>query len=156
MLSVFIGFGGPDAKEVAENLEKFLRLETTVRTFLASPQSSTLTANTADFHVRINQELLGCNIAVFVCHKGTPHSTPVEKEIDLLYSQHLENKIISFAASDNCLPKKLREHHWHPLHFAPEKPEESFSRLLNKIYQSYIELKEPTSIAFEDAPLVRQ
>jgi hypothetical protein len=156
MLSVFIGFGGPEAKKVAEDLEGFLRVETTIKTFLASPGSNTLPANIANFHTIINRELLDCNIAVFVCHKGTPRSTPVKKEIDLLYSRNLENKIIPFAASDECLPKKLREHHWHPLHFPPERPEESFPRLLNSIYRSYFELMESTRITSENAPLVRQ
>jgi hypothetical protein len=156
MLKVFIGFGGPDAKVVAEEVEKFLKVETKIETFLASPRSNTLSPNVADFKATINRELLDCNLAVFVCHKGTPRSTLVKNEIDMLYSQDLENKIISFAASDNCLPKKLREQHWHPLHFPPEKPEESFARLLNEIYRSYIELKEPTRIISENAPMVRQ
>jgi hypothetical protein len=154
MVSVFIGFGGPEAEEVAKELEKFLSHER-IETFLASPLSNTLPASTANFNARINQTLLDCNIAVFVCHKSTPRSNPVKKEIDLLYSQHSESKIISFAASDDCLPKRLRENHWHPLHFAPEKYEESFPRLLNKIYRSYIE-RELNGITSENAPLVRQ
>jgi len=42
MVSVFIGFGGARAQGVAEKLEVFLKCETNIGTFLASPRSRTL------------------------------------------------------------------------------------------------------------------
>jgi len=155
MVSVFIGFGGAKAEEVARKLEIFLRSDTRLETFLASPESSAL-ALTVNFKLEIEKNLLDCNVAVFVCHENTSRSIPMKKEIDLLFSKNFENKIISFAVSDTCIPKKLRENKWHPLHFPPEKPEESFCRLLNWIYRCYIELKELTTVTTEGAEMVRQ
>jgi hypothetical protein len=156
MLSVFIGFGGQKAEGVAKQLETFLNDEK-IETFLASPLSRAILANAPDFPAEINKRLLSYDIIVFVCDKGTPRNDPVKKEINLLYRRHLENKIIPFSASDNCLPKRLRGKRWHPLHFPPEKAVESFPRLLNNIYRSYIDLTpKPTGRVPEGAPMVRQ
>jgi len=156
MLSIFIGFGGPKAEEVAKELEEFLSDEK-IESFLASPLSNAILANAPDFPAEINKKLLTCDIVVFVCHRGTHRNDQVRKEINLLYKKHLKNKIIPFAASDNCLPKRLKGKRWHPLHFPPEKAVESFPRLLNKIYRSYIELTpKPTARVTENAPMVRQ
>jgi len=157
LISVFIGFGGTKAEGVAVELKKFLNGEDIIEPFLASPQSNSLPANTPNFSTMINQELKKCDIAVFVCHKNTPNSPPIKKEINFLYSKGKKNRIIPFAASDNCLPRRLRGKRWRPLHFPPEKAEESFPRLLNNIYRSYIELTlKPTGIVSENAPMVRQ
>ena len=92
-----------------------------------------------DFKAEIEKNLLECNIVVFVCHKETADSPEVQHEIDFLFTSHNEHKIITFAKCDNCIPNKLLER-WHRLHFPPEKPEESFCRLLNEILKCYIQL----------------
>jgi len=156
MLSVFIGFGGPKAEEVAKELERFLNDEK-IENFLASPLSNAILANESDFSAEINKKLLTYDITVFVCHKDTHRNDQVRKEINLLYRKHLESKIIPFSACDHCLPRRLKGKHWHPLHFAPEKAMESFPRLLNRIYRSYFELiPKPTGRVTETDPMVRQ
>jgi hypothetical protein len=156
MLSIFIGFGGTKAEEVAKKLESFLRNETKMETFLASPLSRTLSASSADYGAKITQSLIDCHVAVFVCHKYSPRSEPLKNEIDLLFSRNFENKIILFSASDNCIPSKFRAKLWNPLHFPPEKPEESFCRLVNEIYRCYIERQESARIVTEDTELIEQ
>jgi hypothetical protein len=156
---VFIGFGGTEAETVAVELWKFLSAGygEIIDPFCASQQANSIPPNTPQYHARINQELDKCDIAVFVCHRDTPKSGPIKAEVNLLYEKRKENRIITFAASDDCLPKKLRERHWHPLHFPPEKAEESFPRLLNNIYGSFILLTpKPTGIIHENERMVRQ
>jgi len=154
-VSVFIGFGGSRAENVATRFEIFLKTNTDIETFLASPQSRTM-PSTANFRTEIQQHLINCNIAVFVCHKNTSHSQSMKDEIDTLFSENLENKIISFAASDTCIPKKIRDNKWHPLHFPPEEPEESFRRLLNEIYRCYLRLQNSERTTTERAEMIRQ
>jgi hypothetical protein len=57
----------------------------------------------------------------------------------------LFEKLIIFSKSDECIPKRLKSS-WRPLHFAPEKPEESFNRLLIEIYRQYVRLAGITEI----------
>jgi hypothetical protein len=156
MLSVFIGYGGAKAEEVAKKLEDFLKTEAHMETFLATPQSRTLTATSHDYNVKIVQNLIDCHVAIFVCHKNTPHSEELKKEINLLFQRNSENKIILFSASEYCVPVEFRKKLWHPLHFPPEKPEESFCRLVNEIYRCYIDLQESARIVTEEAEVIRQ
>lgn len=152
MVNIFIGYGGPRAEEVAKKLNAFL-LEQKLETFLASPNSHDLLP-TDEIKTKINQNLLDCNIAVFVCHESTSHSKEIKREINFLFKNNLQHKIISFAKSDDCLPRKLRKR-WHPLHFAPEKPEESFCRLLNEIFRCYIRIQKTPRMIKEDERMVR-
>lgn len=141
MIQVFIGYGGSRAEEVAKHLNAFLQRENLLYTFLASPDSHSL-VSTDDFKIEIDKNLLDCNIVVFVCHKNTSRSREAKREIDLLFQRNLQHKIISFAETHTCIPKRLRQR-WCRLHFAPEKPEESFCRLLNEIFRCFITIQLP-------------
>jgi len=147
MIHVFIGYGGPEAEEVAKRLSSFLKNEGLV-TFLACPESHDL-VSTDDFKLIIEKNLLDCNIAIFVCHKGTSRRKEVKREIGFLFDRNMEHKIISFAESDTCIPIKIRER-WHPLHFASEKPEESFCRLLNEVFRCHIRLDRSVPLVNEE------
>jgi hypothetical protein len=146
-VSVFIGYGGTKAAEVANSLNVFLKLEE-LDTFLAAPRSHTLISGTTNFQKEIEQNIIASNIIVFVCHDGTCDSKPAKKEIDFISDHNLFYKMILFSKSDNCIPKKA-QCVWHPLHFPPEKPEESFCRLLNEIFRSFISITAPVSIERE-------
>jgi hypothetical protein len=150
MLSVFIGYGGTKAEAVAEKLELFLETEAKIDVFLASPKSHSLPANAHNFIPRINQEMVARNIAIFVCHERSNKSKSMIGEIEFLISNKLTNKIIIFSISDSCIPFKFRWL-WRPLHFTPEKPEESFCRLLNEIYRGYIEISQTLNVVAENA-----
>jgi hypothetical protein len=135
MIDVFIGYGGPRAENVANDLGNFLRDEE-VNVFLATPSSPSLHP-TAEWRIEIDKSLLNCNVAVFVCHQGTPRSYEVRREIKFLFDLGQEQKIISFTTHKNCIPRQLRDR-WNPFHFPPENPDESFCRLLNQIFRCYI------------------
>ena len=122
---------------------------------MASPQSQTLSPTAHNYDAKILENLIKCNIAIFVCHKETPHSKELKNELDVLSKEKMEYKIILFSASDHCIPSKYRKL-WHPLHFPPEKPEESFCRLLNQIYRCYIDINAPSSMVKETAELIPQ
>jgi hypothetical protein len=156
MVSVFIGYGGKEAEETAKKFEDFLKIETKMETFLAAPQSRTLSAASADYRARIDQNLMDCHVAIFVCQIDTPRSKELKREMDLLFERNLEKKIILFSASDQCIPVKYREKLWRPLHFPPEKPAESFCRLVNEIYRCFIENQESARIVPETSELTRQ
>jgi hypothetical protein len=156
MLSIFIGFGGTKAEEVAKKLERFLETETKMNAFLGSPQSASLTANAHNFLAKINQEMIDRHIAIFVCHEGTPRSQAMIDELNFLISRKMEDKIIIFSASDHCIPSQFRKRLWRPLHFTPEKPEESFCRLANEIYRSFIEKAQTPTIVPENAEMPLQ
>lgn len=153
MLTVFIGYGGAEGESVAEKLEQFLETEAKMDVFLASPKSHSLPANSHNFIPRINQEMIRRHIAVFVCHEGSVRSKAMIEEIDFLISSNLTNKVIIFSASDNCIPVRFRERLWRPLHFTPEKPEESFCRLTNEIYRSYMEIVQTSTIVPENVEI---
>jgi hypothetical protein len=153
MLSIFIGYGGTKAEEVAKKLENFLQTETKMDVFLGSPQSASLTANAHDFIAKINKQLVERHLAIFVCHEGTPRSQAMIDEINLLITKKMSHKIIIFSASDNCVPSQFRQKLWRPLHFTPEKPEESFCRLANEVYRSYIEKTEPSTVVPENTEM---
>ena len=156
MLSIFIGFGGAKAEEVAKKLENFLLVETRMNVFLGSPKSASLPANAHDFIARINKQMIERHFAIFVCHEGTNKSEAMIDEIKLLFSKNLEYKIIIFSASDECIPSEFRTRLWRPLHFNPKKPEDSFCRLANEIYRSYIERKEPYTVVAENEEIPLQ
>lgn len=135
MIDVFIGYGGPRAQTVANDLGNFLRTEE-MNVFLATPASPSLRP-TAEWRIEIDKSLLNCNVAIFVCHQGTPRSPEIRREIKFLFDSGQEQKIISFTTHKDCIPRLLRDR-WNPFHFPPEKPEESFCRLLNQIFRCYI------------------
>ncbi len=87
----------------------------------------------------IKKKFIECDIIVYVCHEETPNRQAVKEEMAFLKKQNLFNKTIIFSKSDNCIPQKATKL-WRPLHFAPERPEESFSRLLNEIFRQHIRL----------------
>jgi hypothetical protein len=145
MLTVFIGYGGTKGEAVANKLERFLEIEEKMDVFVGSPDSHSLPANTHNFLPRIKQEMVARNIAVFVCHDGSVRSKPMIDEIDFLVSSNLTNKVIIFSASNSCIPVKFRALFYRPLHFTPEKPEESFCRLTNEIYRSYLEITQTSN-----------
>jgi hypothetical protein len=155
MLNVFIGYGGKEAENVAKKLESFLAETKIIETFLASPQSQTLSPTTHNYDTKILENLIKCNIAIFVCHEETPNSRELKNELDILSKAKMEYKIILFSVSDHCIPTKYRRL-WHPLHFPPEKPEESFCRLLNQIYRCYIDIMASASIVKETEELIPQ
>lgn len=144
VIYVFIGYGGPEAKNVAESVDKFLNNEKQIETFLATPRTHHL-VSTDEWRTEIYKELLDCNLAIFVCHKNTSRSSEVKREIDFLFTHNMEGKIIVFANTDTCIPKKIRQR-WHRLHFPPEKPDESFCRLLNEIFRCYIKIAKPARL----------
>jgi len=154
MLTVFIGYGGAKAESVAEKLEEFLETEAKMDVFLASPESCSLPANSHDFINRTYQEMTRRHIAVFICHKGSIRSKPLIREIDFLISNNLTSKLIIFSASDHCIPVRFRNELWRPLHFTPEKPEESFCRLTNQIYRGYMENNPPLTIVSEKSEII--
>jgi hypothetical protein len=155
MLNVFIGYGGKEAENVAKQLESFLEETKFIDTFLASPKSQTLPATSHDYNDKILKSLTNCEIAIFVCHKETPRSEELKNELDELSKRKMLYKVILFSASDFCIPTKYRRL-WHPLHFPPERPEESFCRLLNQIYKSYIDITTPPNIVKETTELMPQ
>jgi hypothetical protein len=155
MVSVFIGYGGAKAEEVARELEKFLNNETKIEASLVSPQSRTISATSSNVNAEIEQKLMACHLVIFVCHKNSPRSKPMKREIELLINRNLEEKIILFSASDYCIPVEIRKKHWHPFHFPPEKPAESFCRLVNEIYRCYID-QLPISAVTETTEVPRQ
>ena len=149
-VTIFIGYGGSKAESVAEKLEDFLETDAKMDVFLASPTSCSLPANSHNFTARINQEMIKRHITIFVCDEGSNKSKAMIKELDFLLSNNLGNKVIIFSASNSCVPKKFRASLWRPLHFAPEKAEESFCRLTNEIYRAYMEIKQPSIIVSEN------
>ena len=107
MINVFIGYGGPEAQRVADDLQQFLFHEG-LNPFLASPQSPSL-RSIDSFDNEIRKNLLNCEIVVFVCHKSTPQNQNIQREINFLYDSKFEDKIITFAKCDYCIPVKLRK-----------------------------------------------
>lgn len=151
-MHVFIGYGGPRAEGVANRLEGFLKNESQITTFLATPRSHSL-LSTDEWKAKIDQNLLDCNIAIFVCHQNTSRSPEVKREINFLFQNSMQHKIITFSNTDTSIPIKVRKR-WHRLHFPTEKPEESFCRLLNEVFRCFIELKQPAIIASENQRMV--
>jgi hypothetical protein len=152
MIHIFIGYGGGKAEQVANDLDNFLSNEPQINVFLASPRTHHL-LSIDEWKTEIDKNLLDCNIALFVCHKGTSRSKPVKREIDFLFDNNMEHKIISFANTETCIPKKIRKR-WTPLHFTPEKPEESFCRLLNEVFRCHIKFLESARIVSEEERMV--
>ena len=148
MIHVFVGYGGARSENVANRIGDFLNNESQITIFLATPRSHSL-LSTENWKAEINKNLLDCNIAVFVCHKNTSRSGEVNREIDFLFQNNMKHKIISFADTDTSIPRKLRQR-WHPLHFPPEKPQESFCRLLNEVFRCFIQIKELARIVSEN------
>lgn len=142
VIHVFIGYGGARAEDVAERVNSFLNGEKQINTFLASPRTHHL-LSTDEWRAEVNSRLLDCNLAIFVCHENTSRSSEIKREIDFLFDYNMESKIIVFANTDTCIPRKVRQR-WHPLHFPPEKPDESFCRLLNEIFRCYIKIVKST------------
>jgi hypothetical protein len=138
MIKVFIGYGGPKAESIANKLDSFLKNEE-LDTFLASPESRSL-ASISNFKFETEKNMRDCNIIVFVCHDGTKGASPAIDEIDFIIKNKLQNKLIVYSKCDHCIPHKLSKNRWHPMHFAPEKAEESFCRLLNEILRCHITL----------------
>jgi hypothetical protein len=143
MVEVAIGYGGAQAEAVAKKLSAFLK-EEDLDTFLASPQSHDIPHGATDEEQRriIKKKFLECNIIVYVCHDGTANRPVVVEETRFMKKNKLFTRTIVFSKNDDCIPEKLREI-WHPLHFTPEKPEESFNRLLNEIFRQHIRLSTP-------------
>lgn len=143
MVEVAIGYGGPQAKGVAEKLRSFLKDEN-IDVFLASPNSHDILHGTPQNEQiqLIHRKFLECNIIIYVCHEETPTRAAVIEEMNFIRGNVMSNKIIIFSKSDDCIPEQAREL-WRPLHFTPEKPEESFVRLLNEIFRQYIRISEP-------------
>ena len=151
-MHVFVGYGGARAEEVANRLEAFLKTESQITTFLATPRSHSL-LSTDEWKTKIDENLLDCNIAIFVCHQNTSRSTEVKREIDFLFQNKMQHKIITFTNTDTSIPIRVRER-WHPLHFPTEKPEESFCRLLNEVFRCFIALEESARIVSENERMV--
>jgi hypothetical protein len=146
---VFVGYGGSKAEEVACSLDAFLRKEG-LYLFFASPKGHDIPHGLDEekTKVMIRQNMTDCQIIVFVCHEETPVSNPAKEEIDYILDKHLNNKTILFSKCDDCIPEQAQGL-WHPLHFPPEKAEESFCRLLNEIFRSYLRLYAPPRIEHE-------
>lgn len=103
-LTVFIGYGESASETVAVDLYNFLSRQPReiINPFCASPRTNSIAATTPQYNATINEFLKNCDIAVFVCDKDTPKSKPIKEEINYLYSNGKQNRIISFAASDDC------------------------------------------------------
>jgi hypothetical protein len=140
MVKVALGFGAARAEEVAGKLRDFLHAEG-LDVFLASPRSHDIPNGMPEEEQKqlIHQNFMDCNILVYVCADGTPEQQAVKEEVTFIRRNKLLDKLIIFSKSDDCIPKRLKSS-WRPLHFAPEKPEESFSRLLNEIFRQHIRL----------------
>jgi hypothetical protein len=140
MLSVFIGYGGAEAEGVADCLNAFFRIWP-IDSFCASPKSNQLpqgeTAETIKQVIR--KKIEESSIIVLVCHSESLESQPLIEEIQYICQRNLNKKVIVFSKCDDCIPT-VAAGLWHPTHFAPEKPEESFSRLLNLVMGKHISL----------------
>jgi len=149
-IKVAIGYGAAKAEEVAGRLNTFLRDEN-LEVFLASPRGQVLPQGITKAQQRalIEKNFLESHVIVYVCHDGTTKRKAVKEEIAFIIKKRLNAKLIIFSKSDNCIPKNAKSL-WHTLHFAPEKPEESFNRLLNAIYRQYIDRSEPAEIRLEN------
>lgn len=125
MVKVGLGFGAARAEEVAGKFRDFLHAEG-LDIFLASPRSHDIPNGMPQEEQKqlIHQNFTDCNILVYVCHDGTPDQQAVKEEVTFIRKKKLFEKLIIFSKSDECIPKRLKSS-WRPLHFAPEKPEES-------------------------------
>jgi hypothetical protein len=139
---IFICYGGKQAKDVANQLNNFLKTETNMRSMVISPESRDVPVNDHETFLHTERKLMECNVAVFVCHEESKCSDPLKKELKFMCEQKMKDKTIIFSANDYCIPPDFRKTFWRPLHFAPEKPEESFRRLTNEIYRSCLEINE--------------
>ncbi|MGA2523806.1 MAG: hypothetical protein ABSF65_06595 [Candidatus Bathyarchaeia archaeon] len=147
MVQVAIGYGGTPAEQVATKLRSYLKDED-LEVFLASPHSHDMPQGASDQEQwqLIQKKFLECNIIVYVCHDETPDRSAVKAEMTFIKKHNLFNKMIIFSKSDSCIPQKAKKI-WRSMHFAPEKPEESFSRLLNEIFRQHIRLSAPIQAA---------
>ena len=149
-IKVAIGYGGAKAEEVAGRLNTFLRDEN-LDVFFASPKSQDLLQgiNRAQQKALIKKNFIESHVIVYVCHDGTSDRKAVKEEMTYIIQNNLNARLIIFSKSDECIPRRVKSL-WHTLHFAPEKPEESFNRLLNAIYRQYVRLSEPAEIKLEN------
>jgi hypothetical protein len=148
MIKVVIGYGGAKAEEVANDLDTFLKKEG-LEVFLVTPETSVVPSGSlSEVNALFRQNMLDCSIIVFVCHSETPNSKPAQAEIKFIRKNNLVGKTIFFSKCDDCIPK-CAKNLWHPTHFTPEKAEESFCRLLNRIYQEYVRLSTTVRIGSE-------
>ncbi len=137
-VSVFIGYGGARAEQVADSLNNFLR-SWMIDSFCASPSSNQIPLGVTTEQLRqiVRQKMEQCSIIVLVCHVESHDSAEFIDEIDYIIQHNLNKKVIVFSKCDHCIPD-LATSLMHPNHFAPEKYEESFSRLLNTIFSTYV------------------
>lgn len=149
LMKIFIGYGGSKAEEVASNLTDYLRKEE-LNVFFANPKGHDLRPGLTEEEVKaeIRKNLLECDIIVFVCHNETPDSIPAKEEIKFILEKRLNGKTIIFSRCEHCIPE-IGQNLWNPLHFPPEKAEESFCRLQNEIFRMYIATSLPPEIRTE-------
>jgi hypothetical protein len=138
VVEVVIGYGGAKAEEVAIDLRTFLK-DKGINAYCVSPKCNDVPQGTPipEVKARIRQKMKDYHIIVFICHEGTPRSKPAVDEIEFIINEELTAKTIIFSNCDHCIPSRAKNM-WHPMHFVSEKHEESFCRLLNMIYGSYI------------------
>lgn len=138
VVDVVICYGGARAEQVAIDLRSFLR-EKGINAYCVSPKCNDVPAGTPmnEVNAGIRQKMKDYHIIVFICHEDTPESNPAMEEIRFIIRENLKTKTIIFSNCDHCIPAEARDL-WTPMHFVHEKHEESFCRLLNTIYSSYI------------------
>lgn len=139
-VSVSIGYGGPRAEAVADSLDTFLS-KRKLDVFFASPKGYSIPHGLSDKQQKeyIKKNFMESHIIVYVCHVETPTQPNVKDEIDFIARNNLNDRTIIFSKSDDCIPE-LAKDWWRPLHFSPEKPEDSFDRLLSEIFQQFTRL----------------
>jgi hypothetical protein len=150
MFSVFIAYGGARAESVADQLNAFFR-SWPIESFCASPRSNQLQQGLTPEETKqvIRKKIEESSVIVLVCHSESPVSPPFIEEIEYVCQRKLNKKVIVYSKCDDCIPAPAAGL-WHPTHFAPEKAEESFSRLLNHVFGTYVglsgipEIKEAT------------
>jgi hypothetical protein len=140
MLSVFIGYGGAKAEEVADSLNSFFK-SWLLESFCGSPRSNQIPQGMTPDQIKqfIRKKIEESSIIVLVCHSESLTSQPFIEEINYIWEHGLNLKVIVFSKCDHCIPEPAAQS-WHPSHFASERESESFPRLLNEVFSKYIGL----------------
>jgi hypothetical protein len=134
-IRVFIVYGGDEGKALGNRLHDYLH-SVGLDALIASPEKGDLISGQDLSIINDFQQLKDRDVVVVIVTKGLIGSKG-EKEINYLFDNNLQSKIVCFTSSDTSSPSRLNSI-WRPIHFPQEMPEETFPRLQNEILRNYI------------------
>jgi hypothetical protein len=134
-IRVFIIYGGPEGKTIGNKLHDYLE-SVGLDALIASAEKGDFVSGQDMSIINDFLELKNRDVVVVIVTEGLKGSKG-EAEINYLFDNNLQGKIVCFTLSDAFLLSRL-DSIWRPIHFPQEMPEETFPRLQNEILRNYI------------------